>query len=69
MKSGGITPQEMAGLHEILCLKNTCAVKANVFGQLANDERLKKLLEQDAMNTKQQLRDVQYVLKQTNTLS
>ena len=68
MKSGGITPREMSGMHELLCFRNTGAVKADVFGQLANDERLKKLLEQDTTNAKQQLRDIQYVLKQTNTV-
>jgi hypothetical protein len=69
LKNGGITPQEMASLHELLSFKSTCAVKTNTFGQLANDERLKKLLEQDAANGKQQLRDTLYVLRVTNTVS
>ena len=69
MKTEGITPQEMASLHEIICFKNACAVKANAFHQLANDERLKKLLEQDTAFAKQQIRDVLYVLRTTNTVS
>lgn len=69
MKSEGVTPQEMASLHEIICYKNACAVKAGVYGQLANDERLKKLLEQDMTFSKQQLRDTLYVLRMTNTVS
>lgn len=68
MKSGGMTMPEMAGMHEIMLFKNTCAVKANTYGQLAHDERLKKLLEQDVAASKQQLRDVLYVLKQTKTM-
>ena len=68
MKNGGITPQEMAYVHEIICFKSACAVKANVFHQLANDERLKKLLEQDTALAKQQLRDALYVLRMTNTV-
>lgn len=68
MKNGAITPQEMAFMHEIICFKNVCAVKANVFHQLANDERLKKLLEQDTALAKQQLRDALYVLRMTNTV-
>lgn len=69
MKNGGITPREMASLHELLNFRSTCAVKANTFGQLANDERLKKLLEQDSANGKQQLRDTLYVLRSTDTVS
>jgi hypothetical protein len=37
--------------------------------QLAVDERLKKLLEQDTANAKQQLRDTLYVLRVTNTVN
>jgi hypothetical protein len=68
MKNAGITAQEMAGLHELIGFKTTCAVKSNALQQLAVDERLKKLLEQDTMSAKQQLRDTLYVLRVTETV-
>lgn len=68
MKSGGLTPQEMASVHEILWFKNTCAMKSKTYHQLANDERLRLILEQDTTATKQQLKDIQYVLKMTNAM-
>lgn len=69
MKNGSITPQELAGIHEILYFKNTCAVKSKAFYQIANDERLRLILEQDLAATKQQLKDVQYLLKMTGVMS
>lgn len=68
MKGGSMTPQEIAGIHEVLFFKNTGAVKANTFAQLAVDEKLRKLLEQDTAATKQQLQDILNVLKSTKTL-
>ena len=69
MKSGSITPNEMVNLHEILCFKNTCAVKTNALQSQVTDQKLQKILEQDIAATKQQLQDIQNVLTQTNTVS
>ena len=69
MKSGSITPNEMVNLHEILCIKNTCAVKTSALQALVTDQKLQKILEQDIAATKQQLQDIQNVLVQTNTVS
>ena len=47
MKSGSITPSEMVCLHEILNLRNTCAVKSDANKAQVTDQRLSKILEQD----------------------
>ncbi|SHI11244.1 hypothetical protein SAMN02745823_02521 [Sporobacter termitidis DSM 10068] len=69
MKSGSITPSEMVCLHEILNLKNTCAVKSSALETLVSDQRLQKILEQDVASSKQQLQDIKNVLSQTNTVT
>jgi similar to spore coat protein len=69
MKSGSITPSEMIHLHEILSLKNTCAVKTSALQSQVSDQRLAKILEQDIATTKQQLQDIKNVLTQTNAVS
>lgn len=69
MKSSSVTSTEMIHLHEILNLKNTCAVKSNAFQALASDQRLAKILEQDVAAARQQLQDIKNVLSQTNAIS
>jgi similar to spore coat protein len=69
MKSGSITPSEMVHMHEILSLKNTCAVKASALQSLVSDQRLGKILEQDIATARQQLQDIKNVLTQTNAVS
>ncbi|WP_457943798.1 hypothetical protein [Caproiciproducens sp. LBM24188] len=57
-----ITPQETMHLHEILTLKNTCAIKSAAARSSISDPELKKILNQDISNTMRQIQDIQTTL-------
>lgn len=57
-----ITPQETLHLHEILTLKNTCALKSAALCGSTGDPELQKILNQDVKNAKRQIQDIRNTL-------
>lgn len=62
MKSGPMTPQEMAGLHDVLVCKMTGAVKMNVYKALVKDQRLQRIVDQSISASKLQLGEIKNLL-------
>lgn len=62
MTNNYLSPHETLYLHEILSLKNTCAVKSSTMQTLIQDPELKGILQQDVNSTKRQIQELQNVL-------
>jgi hypothetical protein len=57
-----LSPHEELYLHEILSLKNTCAIKAVTVQGTIQDPVLKGLLSQEIMDAKRQMQELQDIL-------
>ena len=53
---------EKLEVHELLTLKTSCATKAVTMLELAKDEKLKKLIEEDLKNSSQAIADLKAIL-------
>lgn len=62
MQMTPITPHETMYLHEILTLKNTCAVKSAAMQSMVRDPELKNILSRDITNTTRQMQDIRNTL-------
>ncbi|UQZ32683.1 spore coat protein [Paenibacillus sp. PK3_47] len=54
---------EKLEVHELLTLKTSCATKAVTMLELAKDDKLKKLIEEDLKNTAKAIDELSSLLK------
>lgn len=62
-----LSPHEMLCLHEILSLKNTCALKSSLLQAIISDQQLKDLSNTEMTNTKRQIQELQSLLSDKQT--
>lgn len=62
MQQPKLSPRETLSLHEILSIKNICAIKAITMQGVIQDPELKGLLSQEIMNAKRQMQELQGIL-------
>lgn len=63
MEKGGITPRESLDIHEIMMFKVLCGTKTSILKSLIKDEELKKILQKDYDNTKENLKELKSLIK------
>jgi similar to spore coat protein len=61
-----IAPHEAFELHELLTFKNVCATKSATLSAMVDDDKLKSLLEQDVTKSKEQISELENLMKQTS---
>ncbi|MFD2332775.1 spore coat protein [Cohnella sp. GCM10020058] len=54
---------EKLEVHEILTLKTSCATKSRAMLELATDEKLKALIEQDLVNASKAIEELKSILQ------
>lgn len=60
-----ISPHEALEIHELLALKNKCALKASNFTGMVADPKLRVMLETDLKKSQQHIKDLRDLIQQT----
>jgi len=68
MEKDGITPRESLDIHEIMMFKVLCGTKISILKSLIKDEELKKILQKDYDNTKENLKELKSLIKTSSFL-
>ena len=68
MEKDGITPRESLDIHEIMMFKVLCGTKTSILKSLIKDEELKKILQKDYDNTKENLKELKSLIKTSSFL-
>ncbi len=58
MSQNGIAPHEAFEIHELLQLKNICALKASGLTGMVADPKLRLILQNDLENSQQQIKEL-----------
>ncbi|HHV64119.1 MAG TPA: hypothetical protein GXX46_03465 [Peptococcaceae bacterium] len=64
-----IAPHEAFELHELLQLKNSCALKASGLTNDISDPKLRVILETDLRNSQEQIKELQEFIRQAVNLA
>ncbi|KUO62562.1 MAG: hypothetical protein APF84_02095 [Gracilibacter sp. BRH_c7a] len=65
MLNNEIAPHEAFEIHELLQLKNNCALKASNLSGMVADPKLRLILETDLDKTQNQIKDLRGLLQQS----
>lgn len=65
MSQAGIAPHEAFEIHELLQLKNLCALKVSGLTDNIADPKLRVLLEEDLSNSQQQIQELREFIQQS----
>ncbi len=66
MPNNQIAPHEAFEIHELLQLKNNCALKASSLSGMVADPKLRLILETELDKTQNQIKDLRELLQQSD---
>ena len=66
MPNNQIAPHEAFEIHELLQLKNNCALKASSLSGMVADPKLRLILETELDKTQNQIKDLRGLLQQSD---
>jgi len=61
----GIAPHEAFEIHELIQLKNICALKASGLTDNIADPKLRLILEEDLKNSQEQIKELRELIQQS----